>query len=506
MAGRIGPGWGGGQVCVPGDAGHLADWRGGVPALGSRDIPPPRESRGEVPQARPLDSSPDIFGHAFEVRSKERLLRDPLHGLIAVDEGSADGRLLVRLIDAAEVQRLRRIRQLGLAHYAFQGAEHSRFTHSVGALHLMGRLLEQLSRGYTIDSELAFYARVAALLHDIGHGPFSHVSERILGRRHEEWTLRILHDDATGVHRALSGYSRSLPSVIESMIRGMAKPGYLCSLVSSQLDVDRLDYLLRDSLMTGVKYGIFDLDRLMHMLRISPAGDKIIVAEGGIIPVEKYIQARYHMYRQVYLHKTVTAAEAMLAALLRRAGELLQQGQDAGMDPDSAFGRALTAPEDLALQDFLELDDVECWAHIKRWTRAADPILGDLSRRMLTRRLFKTLEINAALPDAAARIDRARAAVETAGLDPRYYFLRADSTDTPYTPYDLAAPRAADHIFIEDGKGGIVDVAMLSPTIEVFTKSKYTLSRLVFPERHAEVDLRAQIRAAFDAPSQSPLP
>lgn len=459
---------------------------------------------GAVGEGNELESSPDIFGHAFEVRSKERLLRDPLHGLIAVDEGSPDGRLLVRLIDAAEVQRLRRIRQLGLAHYAFPGAEHSRFTHSIGALHLMGRLLEQLSRGYTIDSELAFYARIAALLHDVGHGPFSHVSERILGRRHEAWTLRILHDDVTDVHRILSEYSRSLPSVIESMIRGMAKPGYLCSLVSSQLDVDRLDYLLRDSLMTGVKYGIFDLDRLAHMLRISPAGDKLVVAEGGIIPVEKYIQARYHMYRQVYLHKTVTSAEAMLTALLRRAGELLGLGQEAGMDPDCALGRALTEPEDLSLSDYLELDDVEWWAQIKRWTRAADPVLRDLAARMMTRRLFKTLEIDGSQPEAEERIGKARAVIERADLDPRYYFLRTDSTDTPYAPYDLAAPKAADHIFIEDGKGGIVDVAMLSPTIEVFTKSKYTLSRLVFPDRHNGRDLRDEIRAAFEPAGAGP--
>lgn len=444
-----------------------------------------------------MDQPSDIFGRAFEVRSKERLLRDPLHGLIALDEGSADGRLLIRLIDSPEVQRLRRIRQLGLAHYAFPGAEHSRFTHSVGALHLMGRLLDQLSRGYTIDSELAFYARVASLLHDVGHGPFSHVSERIFGIHHETWTLRVLHDDRTEVHRILSGYSRSLPSVIESMLSGMAKPGYLCSLVSSQLDVDRLDYLLRDSLMTGVKYGIFDLDRLAHMLRISPEGDKIIVAAGGTIPIEKYIQARYHMYRQVYLHKTVTAVEAMLAALLRRGAELLAVGGPADLHHDAPLARALADPDELDLADFLELDDVELMAQIKAWRRSADPVLADLSSRMLDRRLFKTLEIDARTPDAPARIERAREAVARAGLDPRYYLLRVDSSDTPYSPYDLSAPKAVDHIFVEDGKHGIVDVAMLSPTIEAFTKSSYTLSRLVFPERHGDADLRAAVEACF---------
>lgn len=444
-----------------------------------------------------MDQPADIFGRAFEVRSKERLLRDPVHGLIAIDEGSPEGRVLVRLIDTPEVQRLRRIRQLGLAHYAFQGAEHSRFTHSVGALHLMGKLLDQLARGYTIDSELAFYARVAALLHDIGHGPFSHVSERIFGHDHESWTLRILHDDSTGVHRVLSEYARALPSYIESMINGMAKPGYLCSLVSSQLDVDRLDYLLRDSLMTGVKYGIFDLDRLAHMLRIAPEGDKIVVAAGGVIPVEKYIQARYHMYRQVYLHKTVTAAEAMLAGLLRRAADLLRAGEETGLDPESPLARALTEPEELMLPDYLELDDTEVLSQIKRWTRSSDSVLQDLSARLLSRRLFKTFEIDITTPDSGERLERARAVIESAGLDPRYYFLRVDSSDTPYSPYDLSAPRAIDHIFVEDGKGGIVDVAMISPTVEAFTKSSYTLSRLVFPEIHEKRSLRAPIEACF---------
>src|SRR5215510_4712867 len=122
-----------------------------------------------------MENSPDIFGYAFQVRTKERLLRDPVHGLIPIDESTEHGKLIVQLIDSAEVQRLRRIRQLGLAHYAFQGAEHSRFTHSVGAFHLLRLIVDQLSRMYTVDSELGFYASVGALLHDLGHGPFSHV-------------------------------------------------------------------------------------------------------------------------------------------------------------------------------------------------------------------------------------------------------------------------------------------------------------------------------------------
>lgn len=444
--------------------------------------------------------NPDIFGRAFQVRMKERLLRDPLHGLIAIDESSRQGRLLVNLIDSAEFQRLRRVRQLGLAHLAFQGAEHSRFTHSIGAFHLMQRIVEQLGRMYAIDSELGFYACVAALLHDVGHGPLSHVFERFSGCPHETWTARILHDPASQVNQILSDYTRSLPSVIESMLSGMAKPGYLCSLVSSQLDVDRLDYLLRDSLMTGVKYGIHDIDRLVHMLRISPEGDRIIIGDGGIVPVEKYIQARYHMYRQVYLHKTVVAAEAMLMALLRRARDLLNAGGDAAMDREGVFGRTLRAPDTLTVSDYLWLDDAELFGQIKRWSRASDPILSDLASRLLERRLFKTLEIDPRTPDLSDRIARVEVALRRNGLDPAFHLISIESSDTPYGPYDPTSEKLSDHIFIE-WKGKIVDVADVSPTLRAFTQSSYTLRRLVFPGEHGGRPLRTEIEQTFSSPS-----
>lgn len=446
-----------------------------------------------------MESVPDIFGRAFQVSTKERLLRDPLHGLIALDENLPQGRLLVQLIDSAEFQRLRRIRQLGLANYAFHGAEHSRFTHSMGAYYLLGKIVDQLGRMYAIDSELAFYAGVAALVHDVGHGPLSHVSERIFGIGHEKWTVRILHDEGTEIHQILSEYSPRLPSIIESMLTGMAKPGYLCSLVNSQLDADRFDYLLRDSLMTGVKYGVFDIDRLIHMLRISPEGEKIIVAHGGLGPIEKYIQARYHMYRQVYLHKTVTAAEAMLTALMKRAGALIREGKDAGLEPGSVVGRALTAPEELSVSDFLMMDDVELMGRVKQWSGAKDSVLSDIAARMLKRRLFKTIEVDPAADDFERRLDAARGLVRDCGLDPDYYLIRVESSDTPYAPYDPSAAGASDHILIEDGKGRIVDAAEVSPTIRAFTESVYTLSRIVVPESHGEVSIRDSIKEIFDA-------
>lgn len=448
---------------------------------------------------------PDIFGHAFQIRTKERLLRDPVHGLIPIDENTEHGRLLVRLIDSAEMQRLRRIRQLGLAHYAFQGAEHSRFAHSVGAFHVLRGIVGQLERMYAIDSELAFYAAVAALLHDLGHGPFSHLAERALGIEHEHWTVELLHDPDTEVHRALSSYSRRLPSIIESVLTGRAKPGYLSSLVNSELDADRLDYLQRDSLMTGVKYGIHDVDRLVHMMRISPEGDKIVVARGGLVPVEKYIQARYHMHRQVYRHKTVIAAEAMLGAALDRARRLLREGRPeaAGLRATDVLARALTDPRSLSARDYLELDDVEILAWTKARARGEDPVLADLASRVLHRRLFKTIEFDASRPDIEERLREAADAVRGAGLDPAHYLLRVESVDVPYRPYAPDRDRVNRQILIESDGGRIVDVAALSPTIEVFTRTDFHAARVVLPAEHAGTDLRARVGEILGAPRRA---
>src|ERR1700674_3115034 len=184
-----------------------------------------------------------------------RIYRDPVHNIIPLRDDGDEGRLMIRLIDTPEFQRLRRIKQLGLGLYTYQGAEHSRFTHSLGTLHLMTRILDQLSDRYQISPEDRAAARAAALLHDVGHGPFSHAMERVLGVHHEPLTVLAVTSAETEVCRALKSYSSELPQRVASIIEGTFKPAALAQLVSSQLDVDRMDYLLRDSLMTGAKYG-----------------------------------------------------------------------------------------------------------------------------------------------------------------------------------------------------------------------------------------------------------
>jgi len=216
----------------------------------------------------------------------ERIYRDPVHNIIRLQTDSDEGELMMRLIDAAEFQRLRRIKQLGLGLFTYQGAEHSRFTHSLGAFHLMTRVLDRLSETYAIDPEDRVAARAAALLHDVGHGSFSHVMEKVLNFHHERWTVQVILDEHSEIGTLLRSHSSDLPHKVAAIIEGKFQPAALAQLVSSQLDVDRMDYLLRDSLMTGAKYGIYDLEWIINALAIDEAADRIYVQARGIYAVE----------------------------------------------------------------------------------------------------------------------------------------------------------------------------------------------------------------------------
>src|SRR2546421_12435993 len=286
----------------------------------------------------------------------ERIYRDPVHNIIRLRTDTDEGELMVRLIDTAEFQRLRRIKQLGLGLYTYQGAEHSRFTHSLGAMHLMTRILKQLEDRHSIGEEERATVRAAALLHDVGHGPFSHAMEKVLGVHHEQMTMAAVTSDETNLNAVLRSFSSDLPQRVASVIDGKFKPAALAQLVSSQLDVDRMDYLLRDSLMTGAKYGMYDLEWIINALAIDEEGDRIYVAARGLYAVEEYLQARYYMFRQVYFHRTLRSAEAVLRSILRRALQLLEAGEEVWYAPGTAFEKALRR-ESLSVAEHLEMDD-----------------------------------------------------------------------------------------------------------------------------------------------------
>jgi HD superfamily phosphohydrolase len=412
----------------------------------------------------------------------ERIYRDPVHNIIRLRTDTDEGQLMMRLIDTPEFQRLRRIKQLGLGLYTYQGAEHSRFTHSLGAFHLMSRVLDRLSEKHTFDSLDRAAARAAALLHDVGHGSFSHVMEKVLGLHHEKWTVEVVLSESTEIGQLLRAYSAQLPAKVAAIIEGTFQPAALAQLVSSQLDVDRMDYLLRDSLMTGAKYGIYDLEWIINALAIDEEHDRIYVASRGLYAVEEYLQARYYMFRQVYFHRTLRSAEAVLRAILRRALTLLEAGQSVWYAPDTAFEKVLRR-NSLSITEYLEVDDSDVLFHVKQWQRSSDQILADLSRRFTGRRLFKAIDLDMPAAKQPEFLSSARECITQAGYDPDYYFIEDRASDVPYYNYYTAAgaePKSL--IYVEDGyaQPRIREISEVSDVVRGLQRG-YELHRVCFP-------------------------
>ncbi len=426
--------------------------------------------------------------------SQERIYRDSVHDIIRVDTRAPEGRLVVSLIDTREFQRLRRIRQLGLAYFAYQAAEHSRFTHSLGTFHLAARAIAKLRLDHDITDDDQTAVRVAALLHDIGHGPFSHVIESILGFHHEQFTIEAVLSAETEVGRKLQAFSAQLPGDVAAIIHGDFRRRALGQLVSSQLDADRMDYLLRDSLMTGAKYGIFDLEWIIKSMEIDEERDHLYISAPGIYAVEDYLQARYYMYRQVYFHRTLRSAEAVLRVLIRRALDRFKHGEDVWHTPGTPMEKVLKG-EKLALSDHLELDDTDVLFSIKRWRHSPDTILADLAGRFLDRRLFKAFDLDMPETERPSFVKDARKIVANAGFDPEYYFVEDEATNVPYSFYAKGAADPKDMIFVEQGfaRPVIREISEVSAAVRGLQEG-YKIHRICFP-----AELKEEIEALYHA-------
>jgi HD superfamily phosphohydrolase len=377
------------------------------------------------------------------------ILRDPVHGLVAFE--SDEERIVEKLMDTPEVQRLRRVRQLGVTSLAFPGAEHSRFAHAVGAAFVMKLLLVRLraihgvlSASQRVTEERAREVLAAAFLHDLGHGPLSHLFEDAIPGVpvHETWTERIVLDPSTGVNRVLSDIDASLPSRVVDLVHGRHELPYLAKAVSGEFDVDRCDYLLRDAHATGVRYGVYDLDWLLRSLRFgpAPAGDAAARAPAlaidgakGLPAIEAFITARLFMFQQVYLHKATRAAEWMIRTILARAVSVLRAGEKLEGVPAAVAAGA--RGQAIALGDYLELDDGVLWGAMHAWENARDRPLADLSRRIRVRALFKTLELfgeQATTEGRERALAVARDVAKSRGLDPDVYVGLDVASDEPF--------------------------------------------------------------------------
>jgi HD superfamily phosphohydrolase len=411
----------------------------------------------------------------------ERIYRDSVHNIIRLDLDGDEGRLLSELIDTPEFQRLRRVRQLGLAHFAYQGAEHSRFTHSLGAMHLATRILSKLSSKYEISDADRIAVRCAALLHDVGHGAFSHVIEPILDFHHEDFTIAAVESEETAIGRRLREFDGGLPRRVASIIRGDFRPLALSQIVSSQLDADRMDYLLRDSLMTGVKYGIFDLEWILKSLEIDQENDRLYVSARGLYAVEDYLQARYYMYRQVYFHRTLRSAESVLRSLLHRAVSLFKEGKNVFVVENTPFDRVFRGMR-FSLSEHLSFDDADVLFHIKCWTRSDDAILADLSRRFLDRDLFAAFDLD--MPDDTHEsfLSEAKRVIAEKGFDPDYYFVEDKAGDIPHYFYATDQSKPKDLIHVEDGfaRPRIREISEVSAAVRGLQKG-YRIHRINFP-------------------------
>jgi HD superfamily phosphohydrolase len=413
----------------------------------------------------------------------QRNYRDPLHNIISLDESIPEDRLIVDLIDSSEFQRLRRIKQLGLAMFTYQGAEHSRFTHSLGVMHVMTRALTLLGSHHPISAEDRVAGRAGALLHDLGHGPLSHVVEKVFHFHHEDWTRRIVLDRATEVNQILSSFDPQLPEKLASLYQHKYSPGFVSQLVSSQLDCDRMDYLLRDSLMTGAKYGIYDLEWVLHALRIDELDDRIYVESKGLYAVEEYLQARYYMFRQVYFHRTLRSAEAVLISALNRARILIERGELKFRMAGSVFEKMLMA-EPVSTTEYLQLDDTDVMFRLKEWSREADEILADLAARLIHRRLFKAIDLGADQP--ANFWESANEIVRRAGFDPQYYLITDRAADVPY--YGDYSPVGVDPkslIYVETGpQSSIREISEVSDVVRGMRG--YRIDRVCVPVEIAD--------------------
>ncbi|KAA9339680.1 HD domain-containing protein [Hymenobacter busanensis] len=317
--------------------------------------------------------------------NKKKILNDPVYGFVSVPT-----ELIFDLIEHRYFQRLRRIKQLGLTDFVYPGALHTRFHHALGAMHLMSLALRTLKdKGVRISAQEGEAAQIAILLHDIGHGPLSHALEHAIFENvhHEDVSLHLM--------RLLNAEFGGHLQLAIDIFQGTYPRPFFHQLVSSQLDMDRLDYLNRDSFYSGVKEGQPGADRLIKMLTISPDDERLVLEEKAIYSVENFLVSRRVMYWQVYMHKAVTSAEQMIIRIMERARDLTRAGVPVPASPELGYfllhpSTMLDFEQDPAImQRFVRLDDVDIWAAVKLWAAHPDFVLSFLAHSLLERHLFK---------------------------------------------------------------------------------------------------------------------
>ncbi len=392
---------------------------------------------------------------------KLKIINDPIYGFIQIPYES-----VFQLIEHPFFQRLRRIRQLGLTHLVYPGAHHTRFHHAIGSMHLMTEAIEVLrGKGHSILENEAEAVTIAILLHDIGHGPFSHALENSLvsSTPHEEMSELFME-------RLNEDLNNSLALALK-IFRNQYPKKFLFQLVSGQLDMDRLDYLNRDSFFTGVSEGVISSDRIIKMLELH--NDELAIEAKGIYSIEKFIVARRLMYWQVYLHKTVVSAENLLINILRRAKELIRNGEELFATPalkvflSNEFTRNDFKTNKNLLEQFAAIDDSDISASVKVWSTHSDKILSDLCGRLINRRLFKIILQDKPFSEIVISeiSEKVKKLARLNDSEVGYYFYQGMLVNNAYNS-------ESDKINILFRNGTVCDIAEAADTLNIKNLSK----------------------------------
>ena len=360
-----------------------------------------------------------------------RTYYDPLHQSITLNSIIPEEKMVMELIDSNPFQRLRRIKQLGPANLTFHGAESSRFTHSLGVFHLARRAINHL---ICLNPELKGYKFIlygAALLHDLGHGPLSHTSEEIFRIKHEEWTVKLI-SSSKEITNILNKYDKTNSKAISDLIQFRQTPHKaIVSLISSQLDCDRLDYLMRDSYTTGARYGQLDIDRIISAMTLSPDGD-LAIHPKGLMAVEHYLVIRNLMYRSVYNHRLNEVCNWLLEQIIKTARNL---GPNL-IWADENMSKWLWNLKELKVNNFLANDDITIGYHISRWKDSNDKNLSNLCFRFLNRKLLKALDLSSIKSEIKLEIlAKARQLSEKYSIEPDSSCGLREQMITSYHPY-----------------------------------------------------------------------
>ena len=392
-------------------------------------------------------------------------IRDPVHGLVVFgggndrDQNQTD-RIAWGLLNTREFQRLRRIRQLGFSDLVYPGATHSRFAHAIGVYHTARHLIEVIRRRQdaTYDPERARVVLLAALLHDIGHGPFSHVFEQSahaagLKKRHEDWGSEIVEED-TEVNRVLRQVDGMLPGHISVLLKEEEPKDIYATVVSSQFDADRLDYVQRDRLMTGVEFAHLDRDWLLDCLEVGSVtiGEDEPVAAPcmylnfkGVRVAEEYLEARFRLYTMVYMHKTTRAAEKMLEALLSISAKVLRDNELARRDPTLRYFTSLRP----SLDSYLKLDDAAVWSTLVALASSSHTQVSELANRLRHRHLYKCFDVGTLDEPGGNLYNRFRHTLRRGHAETYGSLLFDDATAALYKWYSFEDSSALNKILVK---------------------------------------------------------